>query len=53
MIREEAIKHFEHSPYPDPVLEKQDKEFVMKKLGFTEETFEKYYQRLSKHHVNN
>ncbi|GHV88629.1 LPS biosynthesis protein WbpG [Spirochaetia bacterium] len=42
MAREEALKHFNSSPYADPAQEKQDKEFVMKKLGFTEERFEKY-----------
>jgi hypothetical protein len=42
MTRDEAIKHFETSPYPDLIQEKQDKEFVMKKLGFTEENFSKY-----------
>jgi N-acetyl sugar amidotransferase len=42
MTREEAIKNLELSPYPDSFQERQDKEFVMKKLGFTEETFDRY-----------
>jgi N-acetyl sugar amidotransferase len=42
MTREEAVKNLESSPYPDLFQEKQDKEFVMKKLGFSEETFIKY-----------
>jgi N-acetyl sugar amidotransferase len=50
ITRDEAIKHFETSPYPDPFQEKQDKEFVMKKLGFTEESFSKYINALGVPH---
>jgi N-acetyl sugar amidotransferase len=42
MTRKEAVKFLESSPYPDLSQEKQDKEFVMKKLGFTEEIFADY-----------
>jgi hypothetical protein len=42
MTREEAMKNLESSPYSDLFQEKRDKEFVMKKLGFTEEAFNKY-----------
>jgi len=42
MTRDEALKMLESNPYPDPEQEKSDKEFVIKKLGFTEESFEKY-----------
>lgn len=42
MTREEALKLLEDSPYPDPIQEEQDRIFVMKKLGFTEESFDRY-----------
>ncbi len=42
MDRSEALKNLKTSPYPDAEQEKQDKEFVLKKLGFTEESFERY-----------
>jgi N-acetyl sugar amidotransferase len=42
MTREEALNHFNSGPYPDLIQEKQDKEFVLKKLRFTEEYFDKY-----------
>ena len=42
MTREEAIKLLEGSPYPDPRQEEQDRIFVMKKLGFSEESFNHY-----------
>lgn len=42
MRRDEALELLTHSPYPDSEQERQDKEFVMKKLGFTLDTFEEY-----------
>jgi len=42
MAREEAMKLLEGSPYPDPRQEEQDRLFVMKKLGFSEESFNRY-----------
>jgi len=42
LTREEAIKLLECSPYPDPRQEEQDRIFVMKKLGFSEESFSLY-----------
>lgn len=40
--REEAIKLLEDSPYPDPEEEEQDRSFVIKRLGFSEESFNHY-----------
>jgi N-acetyl sugar amidotransferase len=42
MTRDQALKAFESSPYPDVKQEEQDRIFVMKKLGFTEDTFSQY-----------
>ena len=42
MDREAALSELKNSPYPDPEQEKQDIEFVMKKLGFTKASFEEY-----------
>jgi N-acetyl sugar amidotransferase len=42
MSRDEALRHFNSTPYPDLSQEKQDKDFVIKKLGFTEESFDQY-----------
>lgn len=42
MSREEALEVLKRSPYEDKQLERQDKIFVMKKLGFTEQTFNDY-----------
>jgi N-acetyl sugar amidotransferase len=42
MTRDEALKMLDSDPYPDLEQEKIDKEFVIKKLGFTEENFDKY-----------
>lgn len=42
MTHEDAIKLLEYSPYPDPSQEEQDRIFVMKKLGFSEESFNRY-----------
>jgi hypothetical protein len=40
--RENALEYLNSSPYPDPFQEKQDKVFIIKKLGFTEEEFDQY-----------
>jgi len=42
MSRAEAIRMLETPPYPDPQQEEQDRLFVMKKLGFTEQSFQDY-----------
>ena len=44
MSREEALAMLEGTPYPDAEQEKQDKEFVMKKLGFSQESFDRYIE---------
>jgi hypothetical protein len=36
------VKTLLGSPYPDPRQEEQDRIFVMKKLGFSNETFTDY-----------
>jgi len=41
MTREEALKEMQHSPYPSEETEKEDKEYVIKKLGLSREEFEK------------
>lgn len=40
--RDEALRLLKESPYPDQDQEEQDRLFVMKKLGFTEESFSRY-----------
>lgn len=42
MQRDEAMAMMQHSPYPDENQMLQDREFVIKKLGFTEASFEAY-----------
>lgn len=42
MTRDAALNMLEGPPYPDPDQEEQDRAFVMKKLGFTEETLAAY-----------
>jgi N-acetyl sugar amidotransferase len=42
MKREEALKLLESPSYPDARQQEQDRVFVMKKLGFTEQTFDEY-----------
>ncbi len=42
MTRDEALALLQQGTYPDPQQEEQDRVFVMKKLGFTEETFREY-----------
>lgn len=40
MARVEALEEIKKNPYPSDELLKQDREFVLKKLGLTEEEFE-------------
>jgi hypothetical protein len=42
MTRDTALQLLEQSPYPDAELEAQDRAFVMKKLGFSEQDFDGY-----------
>ena len=42
MNRDEAIEMLKSDPYPDPKQMEQDKTFVLKKLGFTEQDFDEY-----------
>lgn len=42
MRRDEAMSLLEQSAYPDPTQEADDRAFVLKKLGFTEEYFQAY-----------
>jgi len=42
MSRDEALMMLSRSPYPDEMLMQQDREFVMKKLGFDEQYFAAY-----------
>lgn len=42
MPRAEALALLETSPYPDQKVCEQDRVYVMKKLGFTEQAFEEY-----------
>jgi N-acetyl sugar amidotransferase len=42
MTRDEALELLTSSPYPDPEQEAEDRTFVMKKLGFSEEAFAAY-----------
>jgi len=42
MSRDEAIEMLGSDPYPDPKQMEQDKTFVLKKLGFTEQSFDEY-----------
>lgn len=42
MSREDALALLDTPTYPDPAQEEQDRIFVIKKLGFTEESFAQY-----------
>jgi N-acetyl sugar amidotransferase len=42
MSRDEALRMLETPPYPDARQQEQDRVFVMKKLGFGEQEFERY-----------
>lgn len=52
MTREDALKLLKQSPYPSEELLKSDKDFVMKKLDFTEESFMSYIQIPPKKHTD-
>ncbi|PKP60583.1 MAG: N-acetyl sugar amidotransferase [Candidatus Altiarchaeales archaeon HGW-Altiarchaeales-1] len=41
ITREEALEELKKDPYPSEEMMKEDKEYVIKKLGLTEEEFEK------------
>lgn len=41
ITREEAMEKIKHNPYPTKEMMKKDKEYVLKKLGFAEEEFER------------
>jgi len=41
MTRQEALEEMKHHPYPTEEMMQQDREYVIKKLGLTEEEFEK------------
>ncbi len=40
--REEALEEMEKPPYTNPQMLKEDMEYVKKKLGFTDESFDEY-----------
>ncbi|MDT9599637.1 N-acetyl sugar amidotransferase [Sphingosinicella rhizophila] len=40
--REDALAALEQDPYPDPDQKREDKTFVLKKLGFSEAGFDEY-----------
>lgn len=40
MTREQALEEMEHDPYPSEELMREDKEYVARKLGLTEQEFE-------------
>jgi len=42
LSRDEALSELSCSPYPEDLQMKQDREFIIKKLGFTDETFDAY-----------
>jgi N-acetyl sugar amidotransferase len=51
MTRKEALAEMDKEIYPPGIL-KEDKEFVLKKLGFTEEEFERIMARPPKSHTD-
>lgn len=42
MRREDALRMMQESPYPDSNQEREDYDYVLKKLGFSREEFEQY-----------
>jgi hypothetical protein len=50
MTRNQAIEIIAESPYVDASQEREDYQFVLKKLGFTEEYFAAYLQEPSRPH---
>jgi N-acetyl sugar amidotransferase len=51
MTRNEALKEIVNSPYPNPQMEQQDKEFVLNKLGITDERFEAFMALPKRSHL--
>lgn len=51
MTRNEALKEIVNSPYPNPEMEQQDKEFVLNKLGITDERFEAFMALPKRSHL--
>ena len=49
--REDAIEQLLNSPYADARLLAQDREFVIRKLGFSEEEFAEYLRAPSRSHA--
>jgi hypothetical protein len=45
MSRDEAITMLAQDSYPDPLQKREDRYFVLKKLGFTETEFNEYLAR--------
>lgn len=45
MSREDALAILDEDPYPDPMQKRDDRYFVLKKLGFSESEFEHYMAR--------
>jgi N-acetyl sugar amidotransferase len=45
MSRAEAIQILDQNPYPDTLQKREDHDFVLKKLGFSESEFERYLAR--------
>ncbi len=52
MTRTQALEYLATPPYPNREQEAQDKEFVMKKLGFTPQYFDQYIQSPPINHAN-
>jgi len=51
ITREEALKELENDPYPSKLLVK-DKKYVLNKIGFTNEQFEKIMKERPKSHLD-
>lgn len=45
ITREGALEQLRRPPYPTPEMKQRDREYVLKKLGFTEATFAEYLAR--------
>jgi N-acetyl sugar amidotransferase len=52
ITREEALEEMKHPPYPSEEMMKKDKEYVLKKLGLTNEEFEKIMALPIKSHLD-
>jgi len=51
ITREEALKELEKPIYPNEKLLQEDKEFVLKKLGFSEKEFQEYIDAPRREHT--